>query len=323
MMRRNFITLLAGTAAAWPLAVRAQQPSIPVIGFLNGASPEKYEPFVNAFLQGLKETGYTEGQNVTIEYRWADGQYSRFPEMVRDFIRRQVAVIAVNTPAARIAKEAANNIPIVFFTGEDPVTSGLVKSLSRPGGNATGVTSMFGGLAAKQFGLLRELVPSAGAVAFLVNPQNPITEPNIRDAKEAAQILGLQVRILNASTEAEIDLAFEALGQGLAGALLVQPDAFLNNRRIVALAARYAMPTMYQVRDLTAAGGLISYGPNLADLYRQMGVYTGKVVKGTHPAELPVLQPTRFELIINLKTAKTLGMEIPANLLALANEVIE
>jgi ABC-type uncharacterized transport system substrate-binding protein len=321
--RREFITVVGGAAAAWPLAARGQQPAMPVIGFLNGASPEKYEPFVNAFLQGLKETGYTERQNVMIEYRWADGQYTRFPEMVRDLIRRQVAVIAVNTPAARIAKQAATNIPIVFFTGEDPVTSGLVKSLSRPGGTATGVTSMFGGLAAKQFGLLRELIPSASTVAFLVNPQNPITEPNVRDSKEAAQILGLQVRILNASTEAEIDLAFEALSQRLAGALLVQPDAFLNNKRIVALAARHAVPTMYQVRDLTAAGGLISYGSNLADLYRQMGVYTGKILKGTHPAELPVLQPTRFELIINLKTAKTLGIEIPPNLLALADEVIE
>jgi len=321
--RREFITVVGGAAAAWPLAARGQQPALPVIGFLNGGSPEKYEVFVNAFLQGLKETGYAERQNVMIEYRWADGQYARFPEMVRDLIRRQVAVIAVNTPAARIAKQAATNIPIVFFTGEDPVTSGLVKSLSRPGGNATGVTSMFGGLAAKQFGLLRELIPSVSTVAFLVNPQNPITEPNVRDSKEAAQILGLQVRILNASTEAEIDLAFEALSQRLAGALLVQPDAFLNSKRIVALAARHAVPTMYQVRDLTAAGGLISYGSNLADLYRQMGVYTGKILKGTHPAELPVLQPTRFELIINLKTAKTLGIEIPPNLLALADEVIE
>jgi ABC-type uncharacterized transport system substrate-binding protein len=323
MSRRDFITLLGSATVAWPLSAHAQQPAMPVVGFLNGASPEKYEPFVNAFLQGLKETGYTERQNVMIEYRWADGQYTRFPEMIRDLIRRQVAVIAVNTPAARIAKQAATNIPIVFFTGEDPVTSGLVKSLSRPGGNATGVTSMFGGLAAKQFGLLRELIPSASTVAFLVNPQNPITEPNVRDSKEAAQILGLQVRILNASTEAEIDLAFEALSQRLAGALLVQPDAFLNNKRIVALAARHAVPTMYQVRDLTAAGGLISYGSTLADLYRQMGVYTGKVLKGTHPAELPVLQPTKFELIINLKTAKTLGIEIPPNLLALADEVIE
>ena len=321
--RREFITVVGGAAAAWPLAARGQQPALPVIGFLNGGSPEKYEVFVNAFLQGLKETGYAERQNVMIEYRWADGQYARFPEMVRDLIRRQVTVIAVNTPAARIAKQAATNIPIVFFTGEDPVTSGLVKSLSRPGGNATGVTSMFGGLAAKQFGLLRELIPSVSTVAFLVNPQNPITEPNVRDSKEAAQILGLQVRILNASTEAEIDLAFEALSQRLAGALLVQPDAFLNTKRIVALAARHAVPTMYQVRDLTAAGGLISYGSNLADLYRQMGVYTGKILKGTHPAELPVLQPTRFELIINLKTAKTLGIEIPPNLLALADQVIE
>jgi putative ABC transport system substrate-binding protein len=323
MKRREFILALGSAAAAWPVAARAQQPAMPVVGFLNGASPEKYEPFVNAFLRGLKETGYNERQNVTIEYRWADGQYARFPEMVRDLIRRQVAVIAVNTPAARIAKQATANIPIVFFTGEDPVTSGLVKSLSRPSGNATGVTSMFGGLATKQFGLLRELAPSASTVAFLVNPQNPITEPNVRDAKEAAEVLGLQVRILNASTEAEIDLAFETLRQGVADALLVQPDAFLNNRRIVALAARHAVPTMYQVRDLTAAGGLISYGPGLADLYRQMGVYTGKVLQGTHPAELPVLQPTRFELIINLKTAKTLRVEIPANLLALADEVIE
>jgi putative tryptophan/tyrosine transport system substrate-binding protein len=321
--RREFITVVGGAAAAWPRAARGQQPALPVIGFLNGGSPEKYEVFVNAFLQGLKETGYAERQNVMIEYRWADGQYARFPEMVRDLIRRQVAVIAVNTPAARIAKQAATNIPIVFFTGEDPVTSGLVKSLSRPGGNATGVTSMFGGLAAKQFGLLRELIPSVSTVAFLVNPQNPITEPNVRDSKEAAQILGLQVRILNASTEAEIDLAFEALSQRLAGALLVQPDAFLNTKRIVALAARHAVPTMYQVRDLTAAGGLISYGSNLADLYRQMGVYAGKVLKGTHPAELPVLQPTRFDLIINLKTAKTLGIEMPPNLLALADQVIE
>jgi putative ABC transport system substrate-binding protein len=321
--RREFITLLGGAAAAWPLAARAQQPRIPVIGFLNGGSPEKYEPFVNAFLQGLKETGYTEGQNVTIEYRWADGQYARFPEMAEDLVRRRVSVIAVNTPAARIAKRVATNIPLVFFTGEDPVSSGLVKSLSRPGGNATGVTSMFGALAAKQFGLLRELVPSATIIAFLVNPQNPIAEPNVRDAKEAAQILGQQVHVLNASTEAEIDAAFDALAHGRAGALLVQPDAFLNNKRIVALSARHAVPTMYQVRDLTAAGGLISYGPSVADLYRQMGVYTGKVLKGIHPAELPVLQPTRFELTINLKTAQTLGIEIPAKLLALADEVIE
>jgi putative ABC transport system substrate-binding protein len=323
MRRREFISLLAGAVVAWPFTAGAQQAAIPVIGFLNGGSPEKYEPFVNAFLQGLKETGYTEGQNVIIEYRWADGQYSRFPEMVRDLVRRQVSVIAVNTPAARIAKQAATDIPIVFFTGEDPVTSGLVKGLSRPGGNATGVTSMFGALAAKQFGLLRELVPSATMIAFLVNPKNPIAEPNVRDANEAARLLGLQVHVLNASTEAEIDAAFDALAHVRAGALLVQPDAFINNKRIVTLAARHAVPTMYQVRDLTAAGGLISYGPSVADLYRQMGVYTGKVLKGTHPADLPVLQPTRFELTINLKTAKTLGIEIPAKLLALSDEVIE
>ena len=323
LKRRTFISLLGGAAAAWPGAARAQQPGMPVIGFINGGSPEKYAAFVNAFRQGLKETGYIEGQNVTIEYRWADGHYDRFPQMTADLVRRQVAVIAANTPAARTAKRVATNIPIVFFTGEDPVSSGLVKSLSRPGGNATGVTSMFGALAAKQFGLLRELVPSVTLVAFLVNPQNPIAEPNVRDAQEAAQTLGQQVHILNASTEAEIDVAFDTLVRVGAGALLVQPDAFLINKKIVALSARHAVPTMYQVRDLTAAGGLISYGPSLSDLYRQMGVYTGKVLKGTHPAELPVLQPTKFELTINLKTAKALGLNVPDKLLALADEVIE
>ena len=323
MRRREFIILLGSAAMAWPIAVRAQPAAMPVIGFLNGASREKYEVYVNAFLRGLKETGYVEGQNVTIEYRWADGQYDRFPEMVGDLARRQVAVIAANTPATRAAKQAATSIPVVFFTGEDPVAIGLVESLGRPGGNATGVTSMFGALAAKQLGLLRELLPLVTSIAFLVNPRSPITEPNVRDAQEAARTLGQQIHVLNAATEAEVDAAFEALIHVRAGALLIQPDAFLNNKRIVALSARHAVPTMYQYRDLTAAGGLMSYGPDISDLYRQMGVYTGKVLKGTKPAELPVLQPTKFELTINLRTAKALGVKISDDLLSLADEVFE
>jgi putative ABC transport system substrate-binding protein len=278
---------------------------------------------VNAFLRGLGETGYVEGQNVAIEYRWAEGRYDRIAEMADDLVRRQVAVIAVNTPAARAAKRATTKIPIVFFSGEDPVASGLVTSLNRPDGNATGVTTMYGALAAKQLGLLVELIPGVRSVGFLVHPANPITEPNVRDAQEAARTLGLQIHVLHAGNEDEIDAAFETLKQLRAGALLVQPDAFLNNKKIVALAARDALPTMYQVRDLTAAGGLMSYGPSVSDLYRQMGVYTGKVLRGAKPSELPVLRPTKFELVINLKTAKALGLQIPDKLLALADEVIE
>ena len=243
--------------------------------------------------------------------------------MVDDLLRRRVAVLAPNTPAARAAKRAAGNVPIVFFTGEDPVASGLVASMNRPGGNATGVTSLFGGLAAKQVGLLHDLVPAATLIGFLVNPRNPITEQNVRDALDAAQNLGEKIEIVRASSEAEIDAAFDTLRGMRANALLVQPDAFLINKRIVALAARDALPAMYQIRDLVAAGGLMSYGSSFADMYRQMGVYAGKVLKGANPAEMPVLQPVKFEMAINLQTAKALGLKLSDNLLSLADEVIE
>jgi putative tryptophan/tyrosine transport system substrate-binding protein len=323
MTRRQFVQAIVGSAAFWPLAGRAQTPSIPVIGFLNGSSPQKYEVNVNGFLRGLKETGYIEGQNVAIEYRWADGHYDQLPDMAADLVRRGVAVIAANTPATGAAKRAAADIPIVFFTGEDPVASGLVASLNRPGGNVTGVMSMFGGLAAKQFGLLRELVPAATSIALLVNPRSPITKSNVEDAQDAARMLGYQLTVLHAGTEAEIDTAFETLTSVHAGALLVQGDAFLINPRVVALAARHHVPAMYQARELVAVGGLIAYGPSISDLYRQMGAYTGRVLKGTKPADLPVWQPTKFELAINLKSAKALGLEIPAKLLALSDEVVE
>src|SRR6516162_11636874 len=298
MRRREFITLLAGTTT-WPIAGRGQS-SIPVIGFINGSSATAYGAYVQAFIRGLAETGHTVGENVAIEYRWADGHYDRIPDMVDDLVRRRVTVLAPNTPAAH-AEGAAGNIPVVFFTGEDPVASGLVASLNRPGGNATGVTSLAGGLAAKQVGLLRDLVRPATLTAYLVNPRNPITDGNVRDALDAAQKLGEKIEIVHASSEPEIDVAFDTLRRVRPSALLVQPDAFLVNKRIVALAARDSLPTMYQARDLVVAGGLMSYGPNFADIYRQMGVYAGKVLKGEKPADLPVQLPTKFELVINLK----------------------
>ena len=321
MKRREFSTLLGGTTT-WPIAARGQS-SIPVIGFINGSSATAYAAYVQAFIRGLAETGYTVGENVAIEYRWADGHYDRIPDMVDDLVRRRVTVLAPNTPAAHAAKRAAGNIPVVFFTGEDPVASGLVASLNRPGGNATGVTSLFGELAAKQVGLLRDLVPGAMLIGFLVNPRNPITDRNVRDALDAAQKLGEKIEIVHASSEADIDAAFETLRGMRASALLVQPDAFLNNKRIVALAARDALPAMYQDRELVAAGGLMSYGTSIADLYRQMGLYAGKVLKGARPAELPVWQPIKFEMAINLQTAKALGLNLSNNLLSLADEVIE
>ena len=303
--------------------LRRGQSGIPVIGFINGSSATAYAAYVQAFIRGLAETGHTVGENVTIEYRWAAGHYDRIPEMVDDLVRRRVAILAPNTPAARATKRAAGNIPVVFFTGDDPVESGLVAAVNRPGGNVTGVTSLFGGLAEKQVGLLRELVPAATSIAYLVNPGNPITETNVRDAVDAAQKLGEKIEIVHASSDAEIDAVFDTLRGIGAGALLVQLDAFLVNKRIVALAAQNALPALYQTRELIAAGGLMSYGSSLADMYRQMGVYAGKVLKGANPAELPVLQPVKFEMAINLKTAKTLGLKISDNLLSLADEVIE
>jgi len=316
------MTLLGGAVVAWPFAASGQS-NIPVIGFINGSSATAYVPYVQAFIRGLADTGHTVGENVAIEYRWAEGNYDRIPDMVDDLVRRRVAVLAPNTQAAHATMRAAGNIPVVFFTGEDPVASGLVLSLNRPGGNATGVTSLFGGLAAKQIGLMRELLPTATLVGYLVNPGNPITERNVRDALDAAEKLGQKVEIISARNEAEIDAAFDALRGVRARALLVQLDAFLINKRIVELAARDALPAMYQTRELVAAGGLMSYGSSLSEMWRQMGVYAGKVLKGANPAELPVLQPTKFELLINLKTANALGLKVPDKLLSLADEVIE
>jgi putative ABC transport system substrate-binding protein len=325
MRRRQFITLVGGAVVASSFTARAQQAApTPVIGFLNGGSATAYAEHVQAFVRGLAETGYTVGENVAIEYRWAEGHYDRIPDMADGLVRRRVAVLAPNTPAAHAAKRAAGgNIPIVFFTGEDPVASGLVASLNHPGGNVTGVTSLFEGMAAKQVGFLHELVPAATLIGFLVNPQNPITEWNVRDALDAAQKLGENIEIVHASSEAEIDVAFDTLRGVRASALLVQPDAFLINKRIVALAARDALPALYQTRELVAEGGLMSYGSRLTDVYSQMGVYVGKVLKGGNPAEMPVLQPVKFEMTINLKTAKALGLKLSDNLLSLADEVIE
>jgi putative ABC transport system substrate-binding protein len=300
---------------------RAQQAAMPVIGYLNSRSRDTDTPYLAAFHHGLNETGYVEGQNVAIEYRYAEGQYDRFPGMVADLVRRQVVVIAANTPAAPAAKAATTKIPIVFLTADDPVESGLVTSLNRPGGNVTGVSLISGALGGKQLGVLRELVPAATSIAFLVNPANPNSQAYVRGAQEAARTLGQQIHILNASTETEIDTAF----QGRAGALVVAPDGFFISRsdRLVMLAVRHAVPTMCPFREFTAAGGLMSYGVSLPDQYRQFGAYTGRVLKGEKPAELPVLQPTKFELVINLRTAKTLGLTVPDKLLAITDEVIE
>lgn len=323
MKRREFVTAL-GAAVIWPFAAHAQKSERPTIGFLNGSSAIAYAVYVQAFIRGLAETGNKVGENVAIEYRWAEGHYELIPEMANDLVLRHVAVIAANTPAARSAKRAAGNIPVVFFTGEDPVASGLVVSLNRPGGNATGVTSMFGGLAAKQVGLLRDLVPTATMIVFLVNPRNPITETTVRDALDTARKFERSMEIVHASSEAEIDAAFDKVRDVRAGAMLVQADAFLaNNKQIVSLAARNAVPAMYSVRDPVAAGGLMSYGTSNSDMYRQMGIYVGKVLNGANPAEMPVLQPTKFELVINLKTANALGMKVSDDLLTLADEVIE
>jgi len=321
MKRREFMTLLAGATVAWSIAARAQQPALPVIGFLNSASPDRYAPMVAAFRQSLKEMGYVEGRNVAIEYHWAAGQYDRLPGMVADLVRRQVAVIVANTPAAPVAKAVTTKIPIVFVSGNDPVESGLVTSLNRPGGNVTGVSLIAGALVGKQLGLFHELVPAATSIAFLVNPTNPIAEPSVRGAQEAARTLGQQIHVLNASTEPEIDAAFQVR----ASALVVAPDTFFIERsdQLVALAVRHAVPTMYPFREFATAGGLMSYGVSLPDQYRQVGVYTGKILQGAKPADLPVLQPTKFELVINLKTAKALGLTIPPSLLARADEVIE
>ena len=327
MGRREFITLLSG-AAAWPIAAWAQQPAIPVVGVLDGGSADKNEEYLAPFWQGLSEAGYVAGQNVAVEYRWADGRYDRLPGLAADLVRRQVNVIAVpsGTPATFAAKAATSVIPIVFGVGDDPVRLGLVASLARPGGNATGINFFIGELVAKRLGLLRELVPRATRVAVLVNPADATrTETVVKDTQAAARDIGLQVRVFNASTIQEIDTAFATLAHERVNALFVGPDAFFNRRRVhlAVMAAGYAVPAAYGVRDYTEAGGLMSYGTSLVDSRRQVGGYVGRILSGAKPADLPVLQPTKFDFVVNLKTAKTLGLDVPDKLLALANEVIE
>jgi len=326
MRRRQFISLLGGAAATWPVAARAQQAAMPVIGFLNAASPVGYPPMVAALRQGLKEAGYIEGQSVAIEYRWAEGHYDRLPGLAAELVRRQVAgIIAGGTPAARFAKAATSTIPIVFNIGIDPVQLGLVTSLNRPGGNVTGVAGLSVETAAKRLEVLHESLPTAAVVASLVNPTTPLTEPETKGVQDAARSLGLQLHVLNASTEREIDAAFRTLIELRAGALVVSVDPFLNGQRaqIVKLATRYAVPAIYGLREFAVAGGLMSYGIDLADTYRQAGIYVGKILKGAKAADLPVQQAVKVEFVINLKTAKTLGLTFPIPLLGRADEVIE
>jgi putative tryptophan/tyrosine transport system substrate-binding protein len=326
MRRREFITLVAGAAATWPLAARAQQPAMPVIGFLHSSSPEANANRVSAFRKGLAGTGYVEGHNIAIEFRWAEDHDDRLPDLAADLIRRRVAVIATpaSTPAALAAKAATTTIPIVFATGGDPVALGLVKSLNRPGGNATGISFQFVELVAKQFGMLRELAPGANLFA-LVNPNSAFTDAVIKDLQASGSALGLPIEILRAGTAREIDAAFAKLVQKPKGALFVAPDAVFTSRRaqIVTLAARHAIPAVYYVREFAEIGGLMSYGTNVADMFQQTAIYVGRVLKGEKPADLPVVQPTKFELVVNLNTARALGITIPNTLLALADEVIE
>ena len=324
MRRREFITLLGGAAAAWPLAARAEQAALPVIGYLNFGSPESDTARVTGLRRGLNQTGYVEGRNLVIEYRWAGNQADRLPDLAADLVQLRVAVIvSPGSLPALAAKAATTSIPIVFGVGNDPVQLGLVASLNRPGGNLTGINAFAVELGAKGLALLHELMPSTATIGFLENPNNPIFET--RDVLAAAPVLGLKVQILKAGTDREIDAAFVSLVQARTGALLVGGDVFFNNRieQIVALAARHAIPTMYHYREFVVAGGLISYGSSLMDAYRQVGRYTGRILKGEKPADLPVIQATKLELIINLKAAKALGLQIPDRLLALADEVIE
>jgi putative ABC transport system substrate-binding protein len=327
LQRRDFITLVGGTAA-WPLAARAQQPAMPVVGYLNAGSAEANRDVVQAFRKGLSETGYVEGQNVAVEYRWAEGQYDRLPDMANDLVRRRVAVIVtpLSTAATFAAKAATTTIPIVFSTGIDPVQAGLVLTLNRPGGNATGFVTMNNEIGAKRLQLLRELLPAAARFAVLVNPTTPlVAEPVIKDLQAAASVIGRPIEILTASTNRDIDAAFANLVQKRVDALLVSPDLFFGTRsaQILTLAARHVVPVIYAGREFAEAGGLMSYGTSRTDPYRYAGIYTGRILKGEKPADLPVQRPTKFEFVINLQTARILGINVPATLLAQADEVIE
>jgi putative tryptophan/tyrosine transport system substrate-binding protein len=325
LRRREFIKLLGGAATVWPLAARGQQAAMPVVGFLNSASAESFAPYVAAFRQGLSETGYIEGRNVAVEYRWADEQYDRLPALAADLVRRHADVIAANQISAEAAKAATGTIPIVFTTALDPVQLGLVAALNRPGGNLTGVTTLNVELLPKRIELLHQLSPSATDVALLVNPTNPSAEALSRDAQVAARSLGLRLQVLEASNESDFETAFTTLTRMHGGGLVIGPDPFFVSRsaQLAALALRQGVPTVFEFRQFVASGGLMSYGGSLTDVYRLAGVYVGRVLKGEKPAELPVHQSTKVELMVNLRTALALGLEVPPALLARADEVIE
>jgi len=327
MRRREFITLDGVAVTAWPILARAQQPAMPVIGFLHSGSLELFAVRVAAFHQGLKDTGFVEGRNVAIEYRWAHGQYDRLPALAADLVRRQVAVIAATggIPSALAAKAATSTIPIVFVAGSDPIKFGVVSNLNRPDSNITGLTVFTSELVPKRLELLHEVVQTATTIALLVNPTNAVTEIVVRDLQEAARALGLQLQVVHASAEPDFDKVFAALEQLRTGALVIGTDAFFDghSERLAALAVHHAVPTIYQTREFAAAGGLMSYGGSLPDAYRKAGVYVGRVLKGERPADLPIMQSTKVELIINLRTAKVLGLNVPVPLLARADEVIE
>ena len=324
--RREFVSLIGGLAA-WPVAARAQQGAMPVIGFMNTASPGPFANLVAAFRKGLEDTGYVEGRNVMVEYRWAEGRYDRLPAFAAELVARPVTVLVATggEPAILAAKTATTNIPIVFATGADPVARGFVASFNRPGGNITGATQFTNALSAKRIGLLRELVPNADTIGVLINPSFPASADIVKDAQEAASQIGIRLLLLNAPTESEFEPAFATFVRERVRAVMVGADPFFNSRRdqLVALAARYAVPAIYEWREFAAAGGLMSYGTRLSDAYHQVGVYSGRILKGDKPGDLPVVQASRFEFVINLKTAKALGLKVPPTLPVHADEVIE
>jgi putative tryptophan/tyrosine transport system substrate-binding protein len=326
MRRREFIALLGGSAATWPLAALAQQPSLPVIGYLESVSQGQFADLIPAFRKGLSETGFIDGQNVRIEYRWAEGQYDRLPTLTAELVHDHATLIFTTALiSAQAAKAVTTTVPIVFVSGPDPVQLGLVASLNRPGGNLTGVTLFTSTVGAKRLQLMRELLPAATTFAFVVNPSNTRADSDVEEMETAARALGQQIIVAKASTDRDLETAFATLAQRSIQALVIGGDPFFNGQaqQLVALASHYAIPTVYPLHEFAAAGGLMSYGSSISDAYRQAGIYAGHILKGAKPADLPVMQPTKFELVINLKTARTLGVEIPATLLARADEVIE